>query len=59
GSDAQNAVVIANAGMALKCANESLSISEAVEKARESLLSGKALTAFKKLMNKSSGQIKV
>ncbi|MBX2963452.1 MAG: anthranilate phosphoribosyltransferase [Cyclobacteriaceae bacterium] len=51
GSEQQNAVVIANAAMALFCANQPAGISQAVEQARESLLSGKALEMFKKLLN--------
>jgi anthranilate phosphoribosyltransferase len=50
GTAAQNAAVIANAGMALYCANRKAGISAAVEKAKESLQSGKALEAFKKLL---------
>lgn len=50
GTPQQNAVVIANAGMALFCANQSAGISRGVERATDSLLSGKALTAFKKLL---------
>lgn len=48
---AQHNVVVANAGMALYCADESLSIMDAIAKADESLRSGKALAAFKKLVN--------
>lgn len=50
GTKAQNAVVLANAGMALYCANQSGSIEDALQKARESLASGKALNCFKKLI---------
>ncbi|MCA6073581.1 anthranilate phosphoribosyltransferase [Fulvivirga sedimenti] len=52
GTKAQNDVIAANAGMALYCASEEVSMTDAVEAARESLLSGKALEAFKKLINK-------
>ncbi len=52
GTAAQNAVVSANAGMALYCANPEMSLQEAVARATESLKSGKALQAFKKLVNK-------
>ena len=45
-------VMIANAGIALFSANPGLHIKEAIEKARESLLSGKALRCFKALLNK-------
>ncbi|MCU0468559.1 MAG: anthranilate phosphoribosyltransferase [Arcicella sp.] len=50
GTKAQTEVVIANAAMALYCADELLSVSDAVFKARESLESGKALTSFKKFV---------
>ncbi len=51
GTRAQNDVVLANAGMALKCARPELSLGDAVEVARESLMSGEALKAFKKLID--------
>jgi len=57
GTNAQNDVVLANAGMALSCANPELSLPDAIAQARESLESGKALKAFKKLLNKPSGKI--
>jgi anthranilate phosphoribosyltransferase len=47
----QNAAVIANAAMALYCVNRKEGMMKAVEKAEEALKSGKALVAFKKLMN--------
>lgn len=50
GSEAQKAVVIANAGMALYCANRSLGLIGALEKARETLESGDALKCFNNLM---------
>jgi len=52
GTQAQNSVVIANAGMALYAGHQKEGIITAIEKARESLTSGKALTTFKKLLNK-------
>ncbi|MBL7832708.1 MAG: anthranilate phosphoribosyltransferase [Cyclobacteriaceae bacterium] len=52
GSTAQNAAVIANAGMALYCADQKAGLLNAVAKARESLESGKALESFKKLINR-------
>ncbi len=52
GTMQQNAAVMANAGMALFCANQSEGIKIAVEKARESLQSGKALESFRKLIGK-------
>ena len=51
GTPQQNAAVIANAGMALYCADQKNGFSPAMEKAKEALVSGKALTAFKKLLN--------
>jgi anthranilate phosphoribosyltransferase len=50
GTAAQNAAVVANAGMALYTTNQKDGIPAAVQKAREALESGKALTAFTKLM---------
>ncbi len=52
GTEAQNAVVIANAGMALYTGHQKEGIKSAIDKARESLVSGKALSTFKKLLNK-------
>ena len=52
GTKAQQAVVVANAGMALFCADRNSGIEKAIEKARESLESGGALETFKKLLNK-------
>jgi len=52
GTAAQNAVVIANAGMALYAGHQQEGIRSAIEKARESLTSGKALATFKELLNK-------
>ncbi len=49
-TQAQKEVSIANAGMALFCADNSLGLRGAVEKARESLESKKALKSFKRLM---------
>jgi len=50
GTVAQNDVVIANAGMAIHCASEESSLSDAVDCAKESLESGKALEVFKKMI---------
>jgi anthranilate phosphoribosyltransferase len=50
GTAAQNAAVVANAGMALYTGNQKDGIVPAVQKAKEALESGKALGAFKKLM---------
>jgi len=54
GSAAQNAAVIANAGMALYAANQKDGILKAIHKASEALVSGRALQSFKKLMEVSS-----
>jgi len=50
GTSAQNAAVVANAGMALYAGNQEEGITPAVERAKEALVSGKALEAFQKLM---------
>jgi len=52
GTKAQTDVVVANAGFALYCANMDKGLDNALEEARASLLSGKALQAFKKFINK-------
>ncbi len=57
GTPAQEEVVLANAGLALYCGDPSLGIQGGVEKARESLKSGKALETFKKLINKSTTHV--
>ena len=46
----QTEAVIGNAAMALYAADQKAGLKSAVNKAREALVSGKALTAFKKLM---------
>lgn len=51
GTTEQNAVVIANAGMALYCGHQQQGIETAMEKAKQALLSGKALTTFRKLID--------
>lgn len=51
GTPQQNAVVIANAGMALYCGNKGAGIKENINKAEKALMSGAALGAFKKLMS--------
>ena len=48
GSDSQNNVVCANAGVAIST-SKSISISEGFEAAKESLKSGKAIDSFNKL----------
>ena len=47
---AQQQVVVANAALALQTADASLSAADAVAKATESLVSGKALRSFRKLV---------
>ena len=49
GEQSQNEVVIANAAIALQC-GKGYAIAEAVERARASLESGRALQSFKKLL---------
>jgi anthranilate phosphoribosyltransferase len=50
GTKAQTEVVLANAATALYCADDDLSLSDAVLMAKESLISGKALNSFKKFI---------
>ncbi|MFM7851581.1 MAG: anthranilate phosphoribosyltransferase [Flammeovirgaceae bacterium] len=50
GTPEQNSVVIANAGMALYCANQPLGIETAIQRAKESLESGSALRCFKSIV---------
>ena len=50
GTTAQTEVVAANAGMAIHCARPELAIPEAVQVAKETLLSGKAYALFNKLI---------
>jgi anthranilate phosphoribosyltransferase len=52
GTDAQNAAVIANAGMSLFAGHQKEGLQRAIERATEALESGKAFAAFKKLLNK-------
>jgi anthranilate phosphoribosyltransferase len=51
GTEAQQDVVCANAGLAIQCVRPQLDIRSALEEARESLQSGKALNVFKKLIS--------
>lgn len=51
GTKAQNAAIIANAGMALYCSDRKAGISAAMQRAKDALETGKALEAFKKLLN--------
>ena len=53
GSKAQNDVVVANAALALYCMDESSGLGRCLERARESLESGKAYNAFKQLVDHS------
>ncbi len=50
GTAPQNAAIIANAGMALYAGHQTEGLSNALTKAKQSLESGKALEAFKKLL---------
>jgi anthranilate phosphoribosyltransferase len=50
GTEAQQAVVVANAGMALFCGHQKGGIESAMNKAKEALESGKALESFRKLI---------
>lgn len=50
GTKAHTEVVMANAAIALYCADDDLSLSDAVLMAKESLESGKALSSFKKFI---------
>ena len=49
-TEAQKNAVVANSAIALVTANPQLTIEKAIEKVNESLLTGKALEAFKKLL---------
>lgn len=51
GTDQQNAVVIANAAIALYAGHQNEGMERANERAAEALKSGKALSTFKKLIN--------
>ena len=50
GTKAQTEVVLANAATALYCADDDLSLSDAVLMAKESLISGKASNSFRKFI---------
>ena len=50
GTKAQTEVVLANAAIALYCADDDLSLSDAILMAKESVNSGKALNSFKKFV---------
>jgi len=52
GTIAQNNVVIANAASGIKCFKPNQSFSDCVEEAKEALVSGKAESALKSLLNK-------
>ncbi|MFN8341829.1 MAG: anthranilate phosphoribosyltransferase [Cyclobacteriaceae bacterium] len=56
GTQAQNDVVVANAGMALYCADGHRDLAGSLARARESLMSGAARNAFRKLMDLSAAQ---
>jgi len=50
GTTAQNAAVIANAGMALYTGNQKQGLALAVDQAKEALMTGRALQSFRRLM---------
>ena len=50
GTEAQNSAVLANAGFALQVMNPDSDLDTCIAKASDALLSGKALSAFKKLI---------
>jgi anthranilate phosphoribosyltransferase len=50
GTAAQNAAVIANAGMAIYAGHQNEGLAKAVDRSREALTSGKALQSFKSLL---------
>jgi len=54
GTQAQQDVVVANAGMALYCVNQNMSVLDAIAAARDSLKSGKALEKFNGLIGISA-----
>lgn len=54
GTEAQNQVVVANAGLAIHCLEENKSLTECIEIARETLVSGKAKEIVSKLLNLQS-----
>lgn len=47
GTEAQNSAVLANAAMAIKCISQSTNFEQCVERAKDSLLGGKALNVLK------------
>ncbi len=51
---AQQDVVVANAALAIQCAGRAADLNEAVQMARESLVSGRAMKVFKQLMDLQS-----
>jgi anthranilate phosphoribosyltransferase len=51
GTEQQNNIVVSNAGMALYCANRAAGMPAAIESATEALTSGRALKAFKTLVD--------
>lgn len=53
GTEAQNAVIAANAGLAIQCFHPDRPIAQCMDQAKESLLSGKAKTALTTLIKNS------
>jgi anthranilate phosphoribosyltransferase len=54
GTEAQQMVVTANSALALQCYHKGKSLDECIDMARQSIERGKALAAFKKLMELQS-----
>ena len=52
GTEAQNSAVIANAGFAIQAANSKDTLVGSIERARESLNSGKAFNSFRNFLDK-------
>ncbi|MCC5932545.1 MAG: anthranilate phosphoribosyltransferase [Cyclobacteriaceae bacterium] len=59
GTNAQKQVVYANAGVALFCAGKTGNIEDAIDLAKETLDSGKALGTFKKFIDKPATTISI
>lgn len=59
GTEEQENVVIANAGLAIHTSDGNIQLEEAMEKARESMISGMALKKFRKLVEISTNPLSV
>jgi anthranilate phosphoribosyltransferase len=53
GSEAQNAVVVANSALAIQCISQNENFDDCIQEARSALYSGKALTALKSLIDQN------